>query len=254
MEYRPGDVLRVSCPFTEAVVTRVMEYDVVLRWPWWEIDQETEWIEWNGEVALPLPEDPGWGREYFRTEPAEETLRPGDRCLVGIPPTVVHVLAVRCFDPPLETGWLPRPATYLEVLRQGESYDAGLEEQGYEIDPDGGVPYRLEPLFRPYAFLEPGDEVADAAGRAWRFEAPWGWQAFDGGPEQAPVWPLGLLHREGGATPEAVAAVAAATARGGHADEEARWVELTGAGQTERPDRERDGGTRIFNSGSTDGR
>ncbi|MFJ5924662.1 hypothetical protein ACIQF6_18885 [Kitasatospora sp. NPDC092948] len=200
-----------------------------MRWPWWEVDTSADGIEWNGEVALPTPADDGWSGGYFRTRPAEETLKAGDRCSVGIPAAVVHVLAVHHFDPPLETGWLPRPGTYLDVLRQGESYDAGLEEQGHRIDPDGGVPFRLELLFRPFAFLETGDEVVDRDGRAWRFDAPWHWTPFDGEGPSAPSWPLALLFRNGEPAPEAVSAVAAATASGSHADELGRWVELTRA-------------------------
>lgn len=148
---------------------------------------------------------------------------------MGIPPTVVHVLAIHRFDPPLETGWLPRPASCIDVLRQGESYDARIGEQGYQIDPVGGEPIQLELLFRPFAFLETGDEVVDRDGRAWKFEAPWCWHPFDGGQPSTPAWPLGLIFREGEPTAEAVAAVAAATATGRHVDELAQWVELTRA-------------------------
>ncbi|MGW2872055.1 hypothetical protein [Kitasatospora sp. NPDC001225] len=80
---------------------------------------------------------------------------------------MVHVLAVHHFDPPLETGWSPRPATYLGVLGQGESHDAGFEEQGYGIGPVGSVPFQLELLFRPVVFLEAGDEVVNRDRRAW---------------------------------------------------------------------------------------
>ncbi|MFJ9690836.1 hypothetical protein [Kitasatospora sp. NPDC101183] len=228
-DYRPGDVLRMECPFTEVTVTGVDRYHVAVRWPWWEIDTAADGIEWTGDVALPMPTDRDREREYFRTVPAEETLKAGDRCRVGVPETVVHVLAVHRFDPPLETGWLPRPATYLDVLRQGESYDARLEEQGYQFDPAGGEPFRLELLLRPFAFLETGDEVVDRDGRAWTFDGPWHWNAFDGEQPGAPSWPLTLLFRDGGPTPEAVAAVAEATASGSHAGEVGRWVDLTGA-------------------------
>ncbi|MFF4922398.1 hypothetical protein ACFY4B_17605 [Kitasatospora sp. NPDC001261] len=230
--YRSGDVLRMACPFTEVTVTGVFRSHVSVRWPWWEIDTAADGIEWNGDVALPTPTDDDWRNEFFRTVPAVDTVKVGDRCRVGIPATVVHVLAVRHFDPPLETGWLPRPATYLHVLGQGESYDAGLEEQGYEIDPVGGVPFQLELLFRPFAFLEAGDEVVDRDGRAWRFDAPWCWNAFDGGQPSAPSWPLALLFRNGAPAPEAVAAVAEATASGGYADEVSQWVALTRAEPT----------------------
>ncbi|MER6983834.1 hypothetical protein ABT317_44520 [Streptomyces carpinensis] len=87
---------------------------------------------------------------------------------------------------------------------------------------------------RPYAFLRPGDEVADAAGRAWRFDGPWEWNAFDGaGPGTSPEWPLVLLTRSG--SPRSVAdaeAVAGGTATGSHRETVRRWMSLTDASPT----------------------
>ncbi|WP_306193173.1 hypothetical protein [Streptomyces sp. MK5] len=224
-DYRPGDVLLLECLFTETAVTGVTRYHVSVRWPWLEVDLQAENIRWNGQRALPTPAAREW--EIFLTQPAETALKPGDTCLVGIPATVVHVQAVHRFDPPLVTGMLPRPASYVEVLRQGESHDPDLEDQGYAIDPAGGEPIRIELLFRPYAFLEPGDEVADLNGRAWRFDAAWDWHPFDGEQSGTPAWPLALLSRRGGSTPKEAAAVAHATAVGSHADEVERWSKLT---------------------------
>ncbi|MFJ4191920.1 hypothetical protein [Kitasatospora sp. NPDC089509] len=225
--FRRGDVLMVECPFVEAAVTGVRRDHVSLRWPWWEVDPEAEGVSWNGDVALPTPEDRDWERSFFRTEPPPGALEAGGTCLVGIPPTVVHVVAVHRFEPPLVTGWLPRPACYLDVLRQGETHDPEREYQAYELDPAGGEPIRLRLLFRPFAFLEPGDEVADRAGRAWRFDAAWDWHAFDGERSAVPAWPLALLTRGAGAPRvEEAAAVARATAVGGHAEEVERWSGL----------------------------
>ncbi len=126
--FRPDDVLKLECPFTETTVTEVSRFHVAVRWPWLEVDSEAKNIRWNGQRALPTPEAHDW--EIFRTEPVEAALKAGDTCRVGIPPaTVVHVLAVHHFDPPLVTGMLPRPASYLEVLRQGETYDPEFEDQ-----------------------------------------------------------------------------------------------------------------------------
>ncbi len=224
-DYRPGDVLLLECPFTETAVTGVTPYYVSVWWPWLEVDPQAENIRWNGRRALPTPAAREW--EVFRTEPAETTLKPGDTCLVGIPATVVHVQAVHRLDPPLVTGMLPRPASYVEVLRQGETYDPDLEDQGYTIDPVGGEPIRIELVFRPYAFLEPGDEVAGRNGRAWRFDAAWDWHPFDGEQPGTPAWPLALLSRLGEPTPKEAAAVARATVVGSHADELERWSGLT---------------------------
>ncbi|MFD8750291.1 hypothetical protein ACFV0O_04820 [Kitasatospora sp. NPDC059577] len=237
-DYRPGDVLRLECPFTETTVTGVSRCHVVVRCPWLAVDPQAEGYRWNGERALPLPEAHEW--EVFRTEPPESGLAVGDACLVGIPATVVHVGSVAHYDPPLVTGLLPRPACYLDVLPQGEEYDPELEDQCYALDPADGEPVRIDLLFRPYAFLEPGDELADRDGRAWRFDAAWEWHAFDGGQSGAPVWPLTLLARGGAPAgtsaglPEALSeglsegavAVARATAVGSHEQERERWAGL----------------------------
>ncbi|MER6139507.1 hypothetical protein ABT174_05535 [Streptomyces sparsogenes] len=234
VRFRPGDVLKMECPFTETTVTEVSPSYVSVRWPWLEVDPQAKNFGWNGQRALPKPEAREW--EIFRSEPAEAALKSGDTCRVGIPPTVVYVLAVQHFDPPLVTGMLPRPATYLEVLPQGETHDPELEDQGYALDPVGGEPIRIELLFRPYAFLEPGDEVADRDGYGWRFDAAWDWHPLDearaGAPARpgrpgAPAWPLALLSRDGEPTPEEAAAVARATAVGSHAGELERWTGLT---------------------------
>ncbi|MFF7992160.1 hypothetical protein ACFZDG_20475 [Kitasatospora xanthocidica] len=224
-DYRPGDVLRLECPFTETTVSVVYRSYVCVPWPWLEVDREAAHIRWDGDRALPLPDAGEW--EAFRTEPSETLLKPGDSCRVGIPPTVVHVQSVVHYDPPLVTGMLPRPACHLDVLPQGETYDPELEDQCYAFDPAGGEPIGIELLFRPYAFLEPGDEVADRDGRAWRFDAAWDWHPLDGAGPDAPVWPLVLLARGGGPAPTDVAAVARATADGSHATELERWTGLT---------------------------
>ncbi|MGW1887687.1 hypothetical protein [Streptomyces sp. NPDC001970] len=226
VRFRPGDVLTLECPLTETTVASVSRSYVSVRWPWNEVDPQAHSFRWNGESALPMPKSYDWDRSYFGTVPAETTLKPGDTCLVGIPPTVVHIASVHHFDPPLVTGMLPRPACYLEVLRQGESHDPELEDQGYALDPAGGEPIRIELLFRPYAFLETGDEVVDHDGRAWRFDAPWDWHPFDGEQPTTPAWPLTLLSRNGDPTPKETAAVAQETETGSHDEELQRWTRL----------------------------
>ncbi|MFG2721070.1 hypothetical protein ACGFW5_22650 [Streptomyces sp. NPDC048416] len=225
--YRHADVLVLECPFTETVVADAGRYHVSVLWPWLALDPQAEGISWNGHMALPTPA--AQEREIFRTEPSVTTLRAGDTCRVGIPATVVHVQSVKHFDPPLVTGMLPRPATYLDVLPQGETHDPELEDQGFAIDPDQGGPIRITLLYRPYAFLEPGDEVADRSGRAWRFDAAWTLHAFDGEAPGTPNWPLTLLSRQGEPTPEEAASVARATASGSHANAWEQWAGLSGS-------------------------
>ncbi|WP_329361293.1 hypothetical protein OG896_00540 [Streptomyces sp. NBC_00669] len=83
--------------------------------------------------------------------------------------------------------------------------------------------------WRPPAALSLGDEVADTAGRAWRFEGPWNRLAFDGAPTAAgPEWPLILLTRDRAPCSHADAeAVAASTATGSHQGTVRQWTSLT---------------------------
>jgi hypothetical protein len=189
VDYRVGDVLRISCPSATARVTAVDSRHVSVRWPWWEIDPDAEDTRWNGAVAI-ARDDPD---ELYAVEPAADRLSAGDVCRVGIPPRIVHVIDVTAHDPPPATGWLPRVSLELLVLPAGQDLDPRLEFQGISIEPAGGVPLRLDLVFRPFASLAPGDDVADAARRAWRFDGPWHWTPYDGG-GGVPTWPLTVLR------------------------------------------------------------
>jgi hypothetical protein len=198
------------------------------------VDPESDFFHWNGDVALSRASSPGAERDLFTTIPDLDELAAGDRCKVGIPPTIVHVMSVERFDPPMETGRLPRPHRHVVLLRHGESEDPDAEFQGYPLDPDDDQPITLDLVFRPYAFLRTDDELADAAGRAWRFIAPWDWRPFDGG-TGTPAWPLTLLYRDSAEpTTASIDAVATATSTGSHADQLAQWQRLTGAHPPER--------------------
>ncbi|MEH0580185.1 hypothetical protein QBA54_38230 [Streptomyces sp. B21-108] len=147
--------------------------------------------------------------------------------------------AVDHHDPPLETAWLPHPTQTVTVLRQGLSYrefpdGSHLDGSGYTIHPGDGIPFAFELLMRPYASVQVGDEVSDAVDRAWRFDGPWDWTAFDGGPAGAgPAWPLVLLTRAGtSCAVEDAEAVAASTACGSHQQTVRGWMALTEASPT----------------------
>ncbi|MET9518228.1 hypothetical protein [Streptomyces sp. NPDC002994] len=121
------------------------------------------------------------------------------------------------------------------VLFVGRSYDSRLEEQGESFDPDDDIPLTFDLVFRPYAFLEPGDEVADAAGRPCNFDDPWNWHPFDGAEPHEPTWPLTLLAHNSQAdvkATKAAAAVANATRNGFHQEERARWSAMARANPT----------------------
>ncbi|MGV9291538.1 hypothetical protein [Streptomyces sp. NPDC003719] len=216
---------------------------IAVRRPWWDIDSGSDFIHWNGVVALGVAGDersePEVRAELFRTDPPPERLTAGDVCRVGVPPTTVHVTAVDHHDPPLETGWLPRPRLTVSMLRRGLSCrefpgESHLDGTGYCLHPGDGIPFTFDLLLRPYACLRPGDEVADAVGRAWRFDGPWDWTAFDGEPAGAgPEWPLVMLTRAGTpCTAEDARAVAASTASGSHQRTVRDWMSLTRASPT----------------------
>jgi hypothetical protein len=227
---RVGDVLRVSCPQTPTHVTEVNRFYVSVRSPWWRIDPAADRIRWNGDLALSRDRSSrDWREDLLRSVPPPDQLREGDRCTLGIPDTVVHVIDVATFDPPRETGWLPRPLAQVGVLRYGVSVDPRAEDQGASIDLDDAMPVHLALIFRPYSFLEIGDEIADHEGRAWRFGGPWDWAPFGSSPRLAPAWPLTLITRGGDADPDAAAAIEQATVPGSHQDEIERWRAHSGA-------------------------
>ncbi|MEU6109867.1 hypothetical protein ABZ853_15850 [Streptomyces albidoflavus] len=127
----------------------------------------------------------------------------------------------------------------MSVLPQGVSYRAfpahsHLDGSGYGLHPGDGIPFTYDLLLRPYAFLHPGDELADATSRAWHFAGPWHWTPFDHAPPgPGPTWPLTLLTRAGvPRTPEDARTVAEATANGSHRATVESWMSLTGASPT----------------------
>lgn len=247
--FRPGDVLRISEPFVETTVTNADETMVVLRWPWRRVDPASQYGWMGGESAFLFRE---LHKSLYRTDPPMRQLRPGQRCRVGIPPTLFHLASIWLLDEPLDRGWLPRPSGWLIVLPVGATFDPTDREAGIGVpliaalDPDGrptpGVevaePIRTELVYRPYAFLDDGEVVTDASGRTWRFEVPFWWQELDDPVTGtwltprwigAPRWPLTLAPGITEPDPKRGGDVAAATAAGSHADEVARWQRLTRA-------------------------
>ncbi|MEW5354868.1 hypothetical protein [Streptomyces sp. 16-176A] len=110
-----------------------------IEWPWGDVDPDSRY-GWDGRFALPVEPD---GREWslFRTEQDPRGLEPDDTCLAGIPETLVHVIDVGRYDPPMDTGRLPRPHTLLIVLpvdRPGSA--VGGEDEGDTIELDSAAP------------------------------------------------------------------------------------------------------------------
>ncbi len=130
---------------------------------------------WNGEVVVDGTRG-RTGNAARRSAPIRRLT--GDMCRVGIPLALVHVIDVAHCSPPQETGRLPCPSRLVVVLLVGHSFASRLEEQIESFDPEDDIPIAFDLIFRPYAFLRPSDEVADKAGRAWRFDGPRNWHPW----------------------------------------------------------------------------
>ncbi|WP_052807163.1 hypothetical protein [Risungbinella massiliensis] len=151
-DYRVGDVLRVTCPPTTALVAEVSSFYVTIDWPWGEIDPDSKY-GWNGQVVFPTdPNSYEWLLGLFHTDPEPQHLVPGDTCLVGIPETLVHVVDVIHHDPLADIGWLPRPHTTLVVLHVNQSEETDEEDEdrgkGFAIELDSAAPIALEIVSR----------------------------------------------------------------------------------------------------------
>ncbi|NNN37501.1 hypothetical protein HLK59_45685 [Streptomyces sp. S3(2020)] len=150
-EYRVGDILRVTCPWTPAEVAGVTGRYAVLVWPWAEIDPESR-FGWDGRVAVPTdPDSPERWQDVFRTEPKPWLLSAGDTCLVGVPETLVRVLDIDHHDPLADRGWLPRPHTTLVVAHLDQPQEPMWPEEegeGFTIDPGSFAPLTLELVSR----------------------------------------------------------------------------------------------------------
>ena len=177
-----------------------------------------------------------------RTRPAAQpvpglpVLRPGDRCRVGIPPTIAHVLDVFSWCVPFQWSEEPPARLAVYVLPRGVPHDLGRDDLLDSLRPYSHEPIRVELLFRPYPELRDLDVVADRHGRRWAFCAPWWWVELDHddareglpAPLAGPTWPLTLLAGIDGDAPqpERAARVARSTVDGDHASHLAAWSRL----------------------------
>jgi hypothetical protein len=203
--FRPGDVLGVSCPLRETEVVEANQFHVCVRWPWrWlqeaqDRQDQTSGVDnskWRVQLCFDRDRDHPDADRLFRFDPALPVLEAGDRCRVGIPPTVVHV-------PDVFSWWVPRrwsldpPASLaVHVFPQGVPHDLGRDHLLDSLHSYQREPIRVELLFRPYPQLRDLDVVADPQGRRWAFCAPWWWvelghdDASEGlpAPLAGPVW------------------------------------------------------------------
>jgi hypothetical protein len=244
--FRPGDVLGVSCPPREADVPKADRFQVFVRWPWrWLEDSQTDWDEaagfnpdWKGLMGLDRDKDhpdAGW---LFRFDPGLEVLQAGDRCRIGIPPTIVHILDAFSWCLPDRGSQEPPASLMVQVFPQGVPHDLGRDDLLDTLRPYEREPIRVELVFRPYPHLRDLDVVADRHGQRWAFCPPWWWVELDHddrdrlpAPLAGPAWPLTLLAdaENGDPPPDRAAQVARVTAQGEHASHLAAWSRLAAA-------------------------
>jgi hypothetical protein len=130
---RPGDLLRVSCPMTRTRVADISRFYASVKWPWCQIDPSSQ-FRWNGQRAFSrTAESYEWIGSLFRTDPEPWHLSAGDECYVGIPETLVQLVSIHRWDPPQDTGWLPRPNVMLVVIPPEHPEYADLEDAGDSI-------------------------------------------------------------------------------------------------------------------------
>lgn len=244
---KPGDVLRVSCPAGQATVDDVWDAStVVIEWPWREPDAQR-----RPTFALRLPETDGPVQfaTPFRNDPAHlRELRKGDTITVDMPPTVVHVSYsdATWYADDRDGGRPPADGhVVVAVLPYGVNETVGTTSDGADqrllLRPWAAAPMTIELLCRPFEMLRSHDRVRDAAGTTWTYIGPLDFNTPERRTPRAegPVWPLTLIERYmSEPRPEAIEAVAAATATGSHHEELDRWREASGADLVEFPTHE----------------
>ncbi|MFF8968576.1 hypothetical protein [Streptomyces sp. NPDC014995] len=146
-QFQVGDVLRVSCASAQTRVVHATPFDVTVEWPWARIDPGSAY-RWNGQRAIPRAERTDEWSGLFRTTPGPQHLEVGATCLVGIPETLVRIVDIGHYDPPIDVGWLPRPHTMVIVLPVDRPHNPYAEEEGDTIDLDSAAPIKIELLSR----------------------------------------------------------------------------------------------------------
>ncbi len=101
MPFRTGDVLQVAAPFVETVAASVDDREAVLRWPWRRVDPASKMVWAAPLCGFPFDE---LHKTLWRTEPPITQLNTGQRCRIGIPSALFHVVEIEVLEAPMDTG------------------------------------------------------------------------------------------------------------------------------------------------------
>ncbi|GAA0516943.1 hypothetical protein Ade02nite_84880 [Paractinoplanes deccanensis] len=141
--YTVGDRLMISAEAFDTRVARTTTLRVLVAWPWREVDEESA-NSWDGTMGFSRdPDAYDWGNTPWRLEPDPSTLRAGDPCFVGIPPTEVKITGIEKYEPPADFGFLPRPDHVLEVVPVDLLSD---DDAGYVLYLNGHEPIDIHVL------------------------------------------------------------------------------------------------------------
>ncbi|GIH09243.1 hypothetical protein Rhe02_73100 [Rhizocola hellebori] len=122
-----------------------------------------------------------WSHTLQRFREDLDTLVKGDTAHVFVPQTEVYILEISKNEFKASgKGWT--------VWRTAESPTPD-SVGGMFFDPSSEWNLDGHLVYRPFAMLHDGEEVADANGKRWTFSAPF-WFTDDKGQRGSPTWPL----------------------------------------------------------------
>ena len=138
-QIRPGAVLRLWADPITAEIAQI-DNSYVLRTVAVGADR-SELVVWlDRRTGLPRHDDhPDWFNTPWRF--VDEPGKVGSMCSLYVPATVVVVRESRRYDPPLDTGSLPRPALLLGVC---PPHLCDIEVAGYGIWFESDEPIQVE--------------------------------------------------------------------------------------------------------------
>jgi hypothetical protein len=230
MDLRTGDVVRLNCEKRQVRVVDVSGEYFSVEMPWVRADPLSEY---GGDVAYAFPRSPvspEWGMTPFRFDEDTTLLAVGDEVSISVPEMIAYITSIDYYDPPLDTGTLPRPEVGINLLHYGTVRDPEDEEQGFSYNMPGDDFIHIEIIFRPYKFLVDGDIVIDDNNTRLKFTPPWHFIRDGESRDTPPRWPLTLVEGFEQKISNRNATVQNSTSTGSHEAELAKWSRFSGVG------------------------